>query len=880
MKRVLLLFLIYAGAVLADSTPVLSRTGKTFDASIPTLHSVLGYDFGEQITRHSGMERYIDALVKSSPKIKAQKIGETYEGRALYYLIISSPENMEHLESLRSANVQLADPRKISSATADNVIKNNPVFVGLSYSVHGAEHSGSETALALAYYLIASNDTETQNILRNCIILIDPMENPDGRERFISYFYSTVGKTPNADPNAAEHKEAWPGGRYNHYLFDMNRDWTVLSQKETRARIKAYQQYFPEIFIDVHEMTEDSSYFFPPPTVPQNPNIPPNMVEWWNKLGKAVSSEFDRNGVEYFTQERFDFWYPGYGDSWPTYNGALAGTFEQASVRGLIRKRYDDKIVYYQDAIWHHFLSTLATCRLASENREQRLRDFYRFRASAIDEGRIGPVRQYVIRRSTDPNLADRLVEKLIWQGVEVHQAQSDFRISAFGYYADGASIHSFHKGDYIISLEQPLKRLLRALFDKETLPDKKFLEAEELRRKDKEPSEFYDISAWSLPLAYRLDAYWSADAAPTNATLLTAVPQDAPAVPEASYAYLVNYNSNQAIRAVAELLSRNIRIYFTTKNFTMSGTDYEPGSLIIKTHDNPENLRDQLQEISNLTGARFDATGTAWTSEGPDLGSNDVYFLQKPKVALVTQMPTDATSFGAMEYLFDQRYQLPFTAIPAHLLTQIELKNYNVLILPDEGGRSSYQAMLGDEGIQRLKNWVSNGGTLIAVAGASAFIADDGELTSIKRIKKFKTDSAEAAPEKKDDDEADSADEATESPDLIPGAIGRVKLNKKSFLSFGYDTDEIPVFLYSSNVLEARPGQKPAAVYPDAERLKMSGLIWDISKQRLEKKVYASEEPLGEGHVILFAEDPTFRAYWEGLDKIFFNGVLFGPSL
>jgi hypothetical protein len=872
---------VFVSCAFADSTPVLSRTGKTFDPAIPTIRSVLGYDFGEHITRHSAMEQYIHALAKASPKIKIQKIGESYEGRALYYLIISSPENMSRLEGLRQANLKLADPRRISSGDADEIIRKNPVFVCLSYSVHGAEHSGAETALALAYYLIANTDAETQEILRNCVILIDPMENPDGRERFISYFYSTVGVTPNPDPNAAEHNQAWPGGRYNHYLFDMNRDWTVLSQKETFARIKAYQQYHPEIFIDVHEMGEDSSYFFPPPSVPHNPHIPPNMVEWWNKLGKAVSSEFDRHRVEYFTQERFDFWYPGYGDSWPTYNGALAGTFEQASVRGLVRKRYDEKVVHYQDAIWHHFLSTLATCKLAATNREARLRDFYRFRESAIEEGKIGPIRQYLIRRSTDPNQADRIAEKLIWQGVEVRQLQRDFKVDAFGYYTEGMSTHNFHKGDYVISLEQPLKRLLRALFDKETLPDKRFLEEEEERRKDKEPSEFYDISAWSLPLAYHLDAYWSTEPATNDAKVISSVPQENPAIPEATYAYLLNYDSNQLIYAAQELLKRDVRLYFTTKPFTLHQRKYNAGSLIIKMSDQTSDLTSKLQQVSKITGLRFDGTNTAWTEEGPDLGSNDVYFVERPKVAILTQVPTDPTSYGAMMYLFEQRYQFPFTALPSYMLTSVKLKDYNVIILPEEGGISSYQAILGDDGIKALKTWIQEGGSLIAVGSAAGFIAENGELTSVRKIQKFKKDSKEPVEEKKEEEEKEKEpEEETEKPDVIPGAIGRVKLYLKHFLTFGYRSEEIPVFLYSSNVLEAPAGEKPVAFYPSADRLKMSGLIWDISAQRLENKVYLMAEPLGSGHVILFAEDPTFRAYWEGLDKLFFNGVLFGPSM
>jgi hypothetical protein len=685
--------------------------------------------------------------------------------------------------------------------------------------------------------------------------------------------------TPNPDPNAAEHNEAWPGGRYNHYLFDMNRDWTVLSQKETRARIQAYQQYHQQIFIDVHEMGGDSTYFFPPPTVPHNPNIPPNMVEWWDKLGKAVSSEFDRHRIAYYTEERFDFWYPGYGDSWPTYNGALAGTFEQASLRGLVRKRYDEKIFHYHDAIWHHFLSTFAVCKLGANSREERLRDWYRFRKSAIDEGEIGPIRQYIIRRSTDPNQADRLVEKLLWQGIEVQQAQSEFQVDAFSYYEDGMSEHTFQPGDYVISLKQPLKRLLRALFDKETLPDKKFLDEEELRRQEKEPSEFYDISAWSVPLAYNLDAYWSTENAPKNAQPISSVPNDASSLPNASYAYLLDYNSNQVIRAASELFRRNVRMYFTTKPFTMNQQSFRAGSLIIKIGDNPEGLRDTLQQVSNDTGVSFIAANTAWTEEGPDLGSNDVLFLERPNIGVLTRMPTDATSFGAIAYLLDQRYNLPFTALPAHTITDTELDDYNVIILPDEGGSSSYRALLGDDGVKTLKTWIESGGTLISIAGASAYLADQGDLTDIQRIKRFKKDSAEPVAEKTDEEDSEMVEE-TEKPDTIPGAIARAQLNGKHFLAFGYRSNEIPVFIYTSNVFEAPPGSKPVASYPQADQLKMSGLIWDISLLRLENKVYLMEESLGSGHVVLFAEDPTFRAYWEGLDKLFFNGILFGPSL
>ncbi|HJZ11197.1 MAG TPA: M14 family zinc carboxypeptidase, partial [Acidobacteriota bacterium] len=672
--------------VYADDSPLLKRTGKEFDASIPTIQSVLGYDFGERITRHSEMERYLQALAKTSPKVSLQKIGESYEGRALYYLIISSEQNIARLEELRLANLELSDPRKTTESEADQIIERNPVFVALTYGVHGAEHSSTEAALALAYYLISSNDSETTEWLKNCVIVLDPSQNPDGRERFISYFYSVVGPEPNADPNAAEHNQAWPGGRYNHYLFDMNRDWTVLSQQETRARVEAYRLYQPEIFIDVHEMTEDSSYFFPPPSIPRNPNVPPSMVEWWNLLGREVAAEFDRHQVAYFTSERFDFWYPGYGDGWPTYNGALTGTFEQASVRGLVRKRYDGVLVHYKDAIWHHFLSSRSVCRLASAKRKEKLLDYYHFRSTAIQEGKTGEIREFIIRRATDPLQADRVVEKLVAQGIEVHQAAADFKLIVHDYFSNRSESAQFLKGDYIIFMNQPLKRLIRATFEKETPFDANFLEAEEKRRKEKEPSELYDITAWALPYALGVETYWSGEETKVPVSAVQNILHPVRTAISDAYAYVIDYNGNQSLSAINKLLERHIRIYFSTKPFSTNGKEYPAGSWIIRTGEgNPANLAAALTEIANATGVQIDSVQSGWTAEGPDVGSDDVYFLRKPKIGVLTHMPTDPTSYGAVAHLLEQRFGIPFTALQTYDLINLDIREYNVLVVPDQ---------------------------------------------------------------------------------------------------------------------------------------------------------------------------------------------------
>jgi hypothetical protein len=605
------------------------------------------------------------------------------------------------------------------------------------------------------------------------------------------------------------------------------------------------------------------------------------MINWWDLLGKAISADFDKNHVEYFVREGYDFWYPGYGDSWPTYNGAVGGTFEQGSVRGLVVKRDDGITVNYQDAIWHHFLSSRATCKLASDRRKERLHDFYEFRSTAVQEGKSGPIREFIISRSADPNEADRIVKRLLWQGIEVKQAQADFKNVVQGYMNDQTETRNFQKGDYIIPLDQPLKRMIINLFQKEIPFSKSFLDAEKKRREDEEPSELYDITAWALPLAQYLHIYWTASPSNVNDPPVESVSPIQPSLKEGSYAYLIDYDSNQAIAAVLELLHQDVRVYSLTKPFTMNDKKYRSGSFIIRVQNNPKNLSSILAETAKKTGVEIDATNTGWTQDGPDLGSNDATYVKEPKIAVLCNIGTDPSSYGAVMYLLEQRYNTSFTAINTVHFNDSNINDYNVIILPD-GGRGSYKQVLGSDGISKLKTWIQNGGTLIAIQTAAAFVIDDGELTEVKRIKEFIKDSSEAAPEKEKENPSSGKtdDKPTEAPDTILGSIARANLYLKNFLTYGYEDSEIPVFVASSNVFVAPPDMKTAVSYAEADRLKISGLFWDIVKERLAKKAYATEEDLGDGHVILFAEDPTFRAYWENLDRLFMNGIIFGPSL
>src|SRR6185436_18459435 len=286
------------------------------------------------------------------------------------------------------------------------------------------EVSSSDAALAEAHHLLAARgDATVDRILRESLVVIDPLQNPDGRARFLATNRLAQAAAPDPEPIAAEHDQPWPGGRYNHYLFDMNRDWFALSQPETRGRVRVFLEWFPQVTADLHEMGGDSTYYFAPPADPLNPYLTATQKAWWQELGQAIAGRFDARGFPYFVREVFDSFYPGYGESWPLYQGAIGMTFEQASARGLVLKRVDGSTLTYHDGILHHFNSAITTCYTAAKNREQLLRDFYEYRRTAIADGEKSATRDYVLIAGSDPTLAARLADNLASQGIDVRRA-------------------------------------------------------------------------------------------------------------------------------------------------------------------------------------------------------------------------------------------------------------------------------------------------------------------------------------------------------------------------------------------------------------------------------------------------------------------------
>lgn len=901
MKRYFVFACLVLFVVTAPAQDFEFYPGVSYDPGIPTLQQVVGHTWGEKVTSYSEMRAYIEALAAASPRVQMVTFGETWEGRRLHYLVVASESNQQRLEEIKAGMQKLAHPQNISAVAAKRLLDDLPSVVWLAYAVHGNEISSTDAALLTAYHLAAAqNDSVADAVLANSVVIIDPLQNPDGRDRFINYFRQTRGRWPDADQQAAEHNEAWPGGRTNHYLFDMNRDWFALTQPETQARTKAYLEWFPQVYVDLHEMGSNATYYFPPAAVPYNPEMTSAQKKWFQTLGRNNARWFDRFGFDYFTREIFDSFYPGYGEGWPMFQGALGETFEQASTRGLIVKRDDDTTLRYRDAVQHHFISSLATAQTAALNRRALLQYFYDYRKSAIQEGRNETVKEFIFPPGQDVNRTKKLISGLMRQGVEIKVAQRSFsnpRVK--DYYSEKVRSKSFPAGTYIISLAQPAKHLVKTLLARQTEMDRAFVREQIRKHEERRPDEIYDITGWALPLLYDVEAYRAETASSGQFSPL----QDPPARDgkimggKAKLAYLIPWTGNSAARALAELFKQSVRVFAADKSFKLNGHDFPPGSLIIKVKNNPGDLHERLEKVARKSGVDIFASNSSWVEAGINFGSEHVHYLKRPKVALIYREPTHPYSVGWTRYVLEQQYAYPVTLLNAPQVPFFDLQKYNVLILPNSARfYGTYTKAFGEAFAKKLKAWVQNGGTLIAFGNAAAWLTEDkvgllatrreyrgGKLMK-KEAKKPQTKPERAAASLAKPDTSFNLREAIqpekELPPTTPGALMRVKLDPESWLAFGYD-GHANVLVSSRNIFRPLKLDKGRNVglFEKKSRLLLSGFVWEENHNQLAEKAYLMHQRLGRGHVVAFAEDPNFRAFMDGLNLLFMNAVFGGPG-
>lgn len=820
--------------------------GVTYDPAIPTPKSIIGHEVGEWHISHDRLVQYMYALAGRTDRISIQETGRTHETRPLLLLTITSPKNHQRLEEIRQQHVQLSDPAR--SAGLDVKAMPNVVYIG--FSIHGNEPSGSNAALAVAYHLAAAQGNEIESLLDEVVILFDPSFNPDGLHRFSSWVNSRKSMLISTDPSDMEHNEPWPGGRTNHYWFDLNRDWLVAQQPESRARVQQFHRWKPTVLTDHHEMGTNATFFFQP-GVPSrmHPLTPDKNLALTRKIGEFHAKALDRIGSLYYTQEGFDDFYYGKGSTFPDVQGAIGILFEQASSRGHAQES-NNGILRFPFTIRNQFTTALSTLEAARSMREELLnyqREF--FRNSMADAGK-DPVKAYVFTAGEDRYRSFHLAEIIARQDIDIYKLGSGQTINGKRYESDGS---------YVVPLSQKQYKLIKAMFEK---------------RSQFQDSLFYDISSWTLPLAFALD-YEELKTMPANWLGEKFDPAKRPMGKliggTSEYAYVFETYGYYAPRALHRLLSKGVRIKVANGEFNhSSGKHFKAGSILIPMgiQDKSADLIEYLiKEIASEDGIDVYAFSTGLDYNGLSLGSNNFATLREPKIALLVGDGVTAGDAGEIWHLLDTRFQIPASLVPTDVFNRLANYNrYNTLIMSS----GSYNN-LNDATKEKLRTWVQNGGVIIGIKTALNWLNSSG----LGKFEMKKDEKKEEAPKNKA--YADIA--STFGAEALSGAIFEIQADLSNPLFYGYQNVRLPVF--KSGLLFMEPSKNafgnPATF--TANPL-LSGYITRGSLGKLRNASMAGSSSLGQGRVIGFTENLTFRAFWYGSNKILMNAIFFGHTL
>ena len=885
--------------------------------AVPRPESILGYAIGEANTQFALQEKVLLAIAAAAPdRVKVEEIGATNERRTMRLFIISSPENIQRLDAIRADLDRIADPRGASRGDLDAIVERVPAVVWINESVHGNESPGFETAMQTLYHLAASEQPATVQALRNVVVILNPSTNPDGHERFAVWYNSIGVRSP--DPGSLEKQEPWSiQGRFNHYRFDMNRDVMTTTQREVRALVAGYLKWHPMVAIDQHGQTPN--YFFPPTANPMNLNLLGTKFEEWMEIyGRANASAFDKHGWMYYSRDVFDFYGPFYWDSWPSLTGAIGMTYETdgGGHRGIVIRRPDGSLLTFRDGIAKHYVTALATIDATAERRRDRVRDYLAFRQGAVDAGRTGTMKRIVWLPGTDPVRAAELAATLIRSGIEVRRTTAPLASTrAHAFADDDAAARRFEAGAYVVDLAQPQGRLAKAVLEPAPALDSAFANSQlaKFRRNQRRGSnvsregyEFYDVTAWSLPVTFGVEAYWTEDAAAPAGDLLRlpdeksarkvageVLPVDVAAGVvggRARSAYVFGTERDGAPRLAYHLMAEGFRVANATETIEAGGRRLGRGAYIVRVARNDTTLHARIAALAVESGVEVYAVNTAFTESAQfGIGSGAVVDLEAPKVALVGGDGVSQTSYGALWWVLEQRYGITFTPIAATSLGG-DLSRFNVVIVPDaQSGFLSQR--LGRAGADALRTWVRRGGTLITMGGATAWAADaDVNLTSARM---YQADTAARKPPVTAADSArdralrdsllavPSPSATTDAAEGLAGSHFDVVLDRTHWLTQGYDRPRLTVMLDGGSFLKLSKDGSNVAVFPTEGKLLRAGFAFpDNTERLLRNTALVVEEAVGSGHIVLFNNEPMFRAWWRALDKLVLNGIVLGPGM
>ncbi len=809
-------------------------TDVTYDQNIPKPKDIIKHEVGEWHVTHDKLTQYMMALAESSDRITIEDRGTTYEGRPLVLLTITSPSNHNNIETIRKNHLNLT-----SKDGGNMEISNMPIVVQQGFSIHGNEPSGSNAALAVAYYLAAAQGPKIDELLKNVIILFDPSYNPDGLQRFSYWANMHKSKNINPDPNDREYDEVWPGGRTNHYWFDMNRDWLPVQLPESRVRIETFHKWMPNILTDHHEMGTNSSFFFQP-GIPSrtHPLTPQQNQDLTGEIGTYHAKALDKIGSFYYTEEDYDDFYYGKGSTFPDVNGSIGILFEQASSRGHAQES-DNGVLTFPFTIRNQFTAALSTLDAAVGMRTKILKYQQQFYKDAFSQASKGGA--IVFGDEKDPSKAFELAQILQRHGIKFHEIKDDFSSNGKNY-KKGAS--------YIIPKNQRQHRLINAMFEKRTTF---------------QDSLFYDISAWTFPLAFNLDYDENASLNNVGAEI-SGLKRNAPKlVTTSQYAYLMEWHDYYTPKALNMILSKGLRASVGMTPFTSGGTKYDYGTIMIPAKNqkmSPEEIGELLRQISEETKVTITPVTTGSTM-GIDLGSNDFRAIEMPKVALLVGDGMNPYDAGEIWHLFDQRYDMLITKLDVNTLNRTDLSRYTDIIMPTTWGSG-----LGKNEAEKIKDWVKNGGTLIGYKNAGRFF-DSNELLKID----FKT--------RKDTATAISFEQRGDyrGAQVIGGAIFETKIDRSHPIAFGYKNETLPTFRNSTLFMEADKNSYNNPIKYTSNPL-MSGYISQPNLEDLRNTAMFKMGNLGRGEVIYFTDNTNFRAFWFGTNKLLMNAVFFGNEM
>jgi hypothetical protein len=902
--------------------------GATYDGSVARPEDFLGQPVGSRLASHDEMLRILRAIAASSDRVTMERYGQTYEGRPLVTLVITSPENHARMDGIRATARRLWDPRGEGEGL-DAALADQPAVAWMGYGIHGDETSASEAALPVAYHLAACTDEKVTAMLQETVVVLDPCLNPDGRERIRSMVLQTAGYRANLDDGAMQ-RGRWPNGRGNHYLFDMNRDWMAGEAPETRGRWARLLDLPPQLFVDAHEMSGLDTFLFYPQSAPRNAHLPERLLHWQGVLADDAARVFDGYGWGYYTREWADALYPGYSDAWGSLTGAIGMLYEQGRTIGAPLKRESGEIVSYRETVHGQVAASLANLETFAANREAILRDYLAHRRAACEPVSEPGKGAYLVVPSADVEVDARLLRALLSQGIEVFRASEAFEASEVtGPLGDTEENRAFPKGTWVVPSAQPQGAMMRAYLEFDPRLDAEFLQKERESIERGKGSKVYDVTAWCLGRQLGVQGYW---ASMPDVERSSAGPVQAPWGPvgdtAGAYAWVVDGDDRRSLRFAARAMELGLQVHVSDRDFEarVRGADgaavrvsLARGSLLLRRHENPEGVDELVRQAATESTAVVHSvlSGRA-IEDGPDLGGGHFRLLEAPRVALLSNSPVSTTDFGHVWRYLDEDLGMPVTLVDAQRPGSVDLDEYSVFILPPGAG-GFVRERAGE-----LARWTRAGGTLITIGSSSTALADPELGLSENRLRRDVLDGLEeyawrtarergsmrvevdvealyGAPQETSGGAPDPAavgpegeaaaasepagvEEDSATPEALDrwrrrfspaGVILRAEINPESWLTVGLRGEEMAVLFSGSSALMS--ASRPAIRLTTAPRLRLGGLLWPEARARIADSAWLTSEALGDGRVISFVVSPVYRGSWRSTGRLLGNAVVLG---